>query len=288
MGKTFLLSFISFFVPLRFKRNAIHLSLEVASNGDWRIKRMRDFEAVRKSQKDCEDEEEGERATTEEDGIVLNRTLIVSNFIQISRISQNDFHLFSLDVFTFCFGSTRWQFNFSFCENESARGWHKQQKRQKSDSNCCKKTRKHTKRFEISPNKWLFWKIVINLISRRYQEHFYPGLLAWDDMELAEAAFKVSNSGGGGIDLDSSQNYEALVLDLRNLLTLQPFDIVRFFKASQLSLLSSTNTLSLWKLVTETEYNWQQCDNTEVENISHKHSSLRINLMEEKKFLHRA
>lgn len=29
---------------------------------------------------------EGDRATTEEDGIVLNRTLIASNFIQISQL----------------------------------------------------------------------------------------------------------------------------------------------------------------------------------------------------------
>jgi hypothetical protein len=170
--------------------------------------------------------------TIEEDGIVLNRTLIA---IQIPR--RSDFHLFSLsDWRCACFHFLRLhltiQFFISPWEPES---WKKAESKgvtqtaeNNTEQNCCQQK----KAFEISANKWLFWKIVINLIS---------GAIPASSSNPASAvglvaALRMSNGWRlwfGIWKLLPPTRFTSFLWGFRgNLLTFEPFDIESFFKVT--------------------------------------------------------
>lgn len=128
--KTFLLS-------LRFKRNAIHLSRVVASNktkkwihGNKEIT----VEIATRTRKE-------RRQRSEEDGIVLNRTLIASNFIQIfsrhlafqlTGTQRRTIFTFLSFIFTFSFSSLTIQFFISAKLEHGGDA-----NREKCRKNCC-------------------------------------------------------------------------------------------------------------------------------------------------------
>lgn len=250
--KTFLLS-------LRFKRNAIHLSLVVASNktkkwihGNKEIT-VEIATRIRKER----------RQRSEEDGIVLNRTLIASNFIQIfspsSRISthrhsvKNNFHLF---VFHFHFFILVDNSIFHFGEIRTQRVTWTGDIVTKTVAN--KNKQKNGK--QIRDNKWFLWKVVINLILR-YEKHF---ILHWQGRLVSRRP------------LSKCQTAVALIW-IQNKLEIKLPSPRRHFEKSavacelwhrQLFLVTRrefsvpSNTVSLRKLVTQ--HNWKQCDNIKV------------------------
>lgn len=246
--KTFLLS-------LRFKRNAIHLSLVVASNktkkwihGNKEIT-VEIATRIRKER----------RQRSEEDGIVLNRTLIASNFIQIFsrhlafQLTGN-FHLFVFHFHFFIQLVDNSIFHFGEIRTQRVTWTGKSVAKTVANKNKQKSGK------QIRDNKWFLWKVVINLILR-YEKHF---ILHWQGRLVSRRPHS------------KCQTAVALIWIQNKLEIKLPSPCRHFEKCAvacelwhrQLFLVTRRefsvppNTVSLWKLVTQ--HNWQQCDNIKV------------------------